>query len=155
MTSLSDTLPDDVHALLDPLDDRRKHGCVVLIAAMQQATAMPPRVWPGGIVGCGSYRYRYESGREGESCALGFAARAREFVLYVHADAIPPDLHATLTAALGRVRQGKGCLYLTDPAAVPPEALAALLAAGVRALAASPTTTSLVLGPGSQATVKV
>lgn len=152
MIALPEPLPDDVHALLDPLDDRRKRGCAILMAAMQHATGMPPRVWAGGILGFGSYRYRYESGREGESCALGFAPRAREFVLYVHADALPADRRALLVAALGRVRQGKGCIYLTDPAAVPPDALAALLAAGVEALAASPTTTALDLD--GQAAVK-
>lgn len=154
MTALPEPLPDDVRALLDPLDDLRKRGCAILMAAMQDATTMPPHVWAGGIVGFGSYRYRYESGREGESCALGFAPRAREFALYVHADALPADRRTHLVAALGRVREGKGCLYLTDPTAVPPDALAALLAAGVEALASSPTTTALVLGPDGQATVK-
>ncbi|MGC4190748.1 MAG: hypothetical protein QM589_06250 [Thermomicrobiales bacterium] len=155
-TPLPVDLSDDVRTFLDTLDDGKRAGSEVLIAAMQQATGMPPALWSGDIVGFGAYRYRYESGRTGESCALGFSPRAREFSLYLSCYLDGGfDTRQDLVQRLGKVRVGKGCLYLKDPAAADPEALATLLRASLQSLATSPVVTSVTLGPGAQETVNV
>ncbi|MGC4107667.1 MAG: hypothetical protein QM753_15205 [Thermomicrobiales bacterium] len=147
---------DDVRTFLDTLDDPKRVGSEVLIAAMHRATGMPPALWPGNILGFGSYRYRYESGRTGESCALGFSPRAKEFSLYLSCYLDGGfDTRQDLVQRLGKVRVGKGCLYLKDPSAADPAALAALLHASLQSLATSPVVTSLTLGPGAQETTNV
>lgn len=156
MAPILGDVPDDIRPLIEPLDDRRKAGCAALITAMGDATGMPPTLWSGNIIGFGSYRYRYESGREGESCALGFSPRAREFSLYLSCyldDGAEP--RQDLLERLGKVRMGKGCLYLKDPTAADREALAALFQISLESLAMAPVVVGLTLGPDAQATENV
>lgn len=99
------------------------------------------------IIGFGTYDYRYESGREGISCALGFSPRAKEFSIYLtpnHAGGY--ESWGDMLAPLGKHRVGKGCLYLKDPLAVPPEALSALFTASLDTLRTSPVVIGLHLG---------
>lgn len=49
--------------------------CKALMALLQKVTMALPKMWGPSIVGYGSYRYTYESGRTGESCLTGFAVR--------------------------------------------------------------------------------
>ncbi|HWK81021.1 MAG TPA: hypothetical protein VNP95_09630 [Thermomicrobiales bacterium] len=149
-TAQRDDLPNDVLALLSSLDEQKRAGSEALIAVMSAATDLPPTLWTGRIVGFGSCRYRYDSGHQGETCALGFSPRAKEFALYLGLHLLDADARAAALQPLGTVREGKGCLYLKDPATVDPAALAHLLTASLQALAASPTTTDLTLGPGAQ-----
>ena len=65
-------------------------------------------MWGPSIVGYGSYRYTYESGRSGESCVTGFAIRGSDLVVYLTAEG--PEQQALL-ARLGKHRMGKSCLY--------------------------------------------
>jgi len=66
-------------------------------------------MWGSAIVGFGSYHYKYESGREGNSCATGFAARKTEIAIYLVAE----GAHQTeLFGRLGRHKMGKACLYI-------------------------------------------
>jgi hypothetical protein len=68
-----------------------------------------PKMWGPSIVGYGSYSYRYDSGRTGESCLTGFAVRGRELVVYLVADS--PGQQALLER-LGPYKMGKACLYI-------------------------------------------
>ncbi|MCE7958788.1 MAG: hypothetical protein DYH06_12775 [Acidobacteria bacterium ACB2] len=60
---------------------RQREDCRELIALLEKVTGQPPRMWGPSIVGHGSYRYTYESGRTGEAPVAGFAIRGRELVL--------------------------------------------------------------------------
>ncbi|MBX3464744.1 MAG: DUF1801 domain-containing protein [Planctomycetes bacterium] len=82
--------------------------CRTLIRLLRKVTGKPPRMWGPSIVGHGSYRYRYDSGRTGEACLTGFAIRGRELVLYV---ATETKEQQSLLARLGKHRTGKVCLY--------------------------------------------
>ena len=44
--------------------------CQALVALMVKWTMKKPMMWGSSIVGFGSYHYKYESGREGDSCAV-------------------------------------------------------------------------------------
>lgn len=90
-----------------PSEDRR-NDCMALIAMMREATGAPPRMW-GTMVGFGEYHYRYDSGQEGDTFLIGFASRKTDLTLYLGCDL---SEHADDLAALGKVRTGKGCLYL-------------------------------------------
>ena len=65
-------------------------------------------MWGPSIVGYGSYRYTYESGRTGEMCLAAFAIRGRELVVYLLAEGKKQD---ALLSRLGKHKMGKCCLY--------------------------------------------
>jgi hypothetical protein len=90
-------------------DPERRRDCQALAELMRKATKQVAKMWGPSIVGFGSYHYKYESGREGESCLVGFSARKSEISLYgLHA---APDAE-TLLQALGKFKAGKGCVYI-------------------------------------------
>lgn len=83
--------------------------CLALARLMATWTKERPKMWGPTIVGFGSYHYKYDSGREGDSCATGFAARKNEIAIYlVVQSADQPEL----LAQLGRHKMGKSCLYI-------------------------------------------
>jgi hypothetical protein len=65
-------------------------------------------MWGPSIVGYGSCRYTYDSGRTGETPLAAFAIRGRELVVYL--DAEEPDRTALLSR-LGKHRMSRACLY--------------------------------------------
>lgn len=83
--------------------------CQTLAGLMAEWTKEPPRMWGPSIVGFGAYHYQYDSGREGDACATGFAARKNEIAIYLVAEAAD---QAALLAQLGRHKMGKACLYI-------------------------------------------
>lgn len=89
--------------------EHQRADCRELMAIMHRITQEPPRMWGPSIVGYGSYRYTYESGRTGEAPLAAFAIRGRELVVYVDVDG---DAQQALLSELGPHRMGKVCLYL-------------------------------------------
>jgi hypothetical protein len=89
--------------------EEQRADCRELIALLEKATQQPPRMWGPSIVGFGSYRYTYESGRTGEAPLAGFAIRGRELVIYLVAE---QDEQKSLLSKLGPHRMGKSCLYI-------------------------------------------
>lgn len=87
--------------------ERRRTDAATLLAWMRESTGLEPRMW-GSIVGLGSYRYRYASGREGETMLVGFAARSSNLAVY----GVDLDGSRPLLERLGPHTTGKGCLYL-------------------------------------------
>ncbi len=79
-----------------------------LVAMMQDITGAPPKMWGPSIVGFGSYRYTYASGREGEICLTGFSPRSGALVVYLG----PGIGNDKLMSKLGKHKAGKGCLYI-------------------------------------------
>ena len=79
-----------------------------LMTLLKRVTRQSPKMWGPSIVGYGSYRYTYESGRTGEAPLAGFAIRGRELVVYVLAEGEEQKL---LLSRLGKHKLGKVCLY--------------------------------------------
>ena len=90
-------------------DDRRRGDCEALAKLMKKATKQPAKMWGSSIVGFGSYHYRYESGREGDTCLVGFSSRKGEISVYGLQAA--PGAEGLL-AKLGKHKTGKGCVYI-------------------------------------------
>ena len=104
-------------------NERRRKDCRELIALMREITGERPRMWGTSIVGFGRYRYRYASGREGESLLTGFSPRKQALVLY-----LGPGLeNQALRAKLGKHKAGEGCLYVKTLDDVDRQALRALV----------------------------
>lgn len=87
---------------------QQQADCRELMALFKRVTRQTPRMWGPSIVGYGSYRYTYDSGRTGEAPLAGFAIRGRELVVYVM-----PEGHEqkSLLPKLGKHKMGKSCLY--------------------------------------------
>ena len=103
-------MADDVEVFLSTIgDEQRQRDARLLVRLMGEVTGEPPAMWGGGIVGFGSRHYRYESGREGDVAAIGFAPRKAQTVLYLTGYL---QTYADLLERLGPHAHGKGCLYL-------------------------------------------
>jgi len=89
--------------------EKVRDDCRAIIQLMEKVTGEKPRMWGPGIVGFGSYHYRYESGHEGDICLTGFSPRKQNLSLYVLAGF--PGQEAVLRK-LGKYKAGKGCLYV-------------------------------------------
>lgn len=113
-------------------DPARRADCEALTAMMQKAAGEPAKMWGTAIVGFGSVHYTYESGREGDTCLLGFASRKDAMALYIGLGA-GLEAHATNLAKLGKHKTGKGCLYIQRMQDVDPKVLMALLMTSVAA----------------------
>ncbi|MFZ6846132.1 DUF1801 domain-containing protein [Undibacterium sp. RuTC16W] len=100
------SVSDYVDAITDPV---RRQDCLTLIELMSVATGHQARMWGTSIVGFDTRHYRYESGREGDICLIGFASRKQDLALYLTLGAGGCD---DLLADLGKHKLGKGCLYI-------------------------------------------
>ena len=85
-------------------------------------------MWGPGIVGFGSYHYKYASGHEGDSALAAFAMRGRELVVYTAESFEGRDV---LLAKLGKHRTGKVCVYIKRLANVDLKVLETLVARSV------------------------
>jgi hypothetical protein len=88
--------------------EQQRADCRELMALFARITRQSPRMWGPSIVGCGSYRYTYESGRTGEAPLASFAIRGRELVVYVLPEG---DKQKSVLSKLGKHKMTKCCLY--------------------------------------------
>jgi hypothetical protein len=100
----------DVTAFVDAIaDEQRQRDARLLVDLMREVTGQPPVMWGASIIGFGSRHYRYASGHEGDTAAIGFSPRKAQTVLYLTG---PLDEYQDLLDRLGKHTTGKGCLYL-------------------------------------------
>jgi uncharacterized protein DUF1801 len=89
-------------------NEDQRVDCKALMSILRRVTRQPPKMWGPSIVGYGSCRYTYESGRTGEMPLAGFAIRGRELVVYL----VPEGKkQQALLSRLGKHRMTKSCLY--------------------------------------------
>ena len=99
-----------VHAYLNAIEDpQRRDDCIAIAAIMRRVTGHEPKMWGSRIVGFGSYHYKYASGREGDSCLVGFSSRKSEVSLYLM---LGMKDRSKLLGQLGKHKAGKGCVYI-------------------------------------------
>jgi hypothetical protein len=100
----------DVNAFLDTIaDEQRRDDAKLLVDLMSKATGQPPMMWGSSIIGFGSRHYRYPSGREGDTPAVGFAPRKAQTAVYLTGGL---EEYVDPLTRLGPHQTGKGCLYL-------------------------------------------
>lgn len=105
-TKATDASVDDYIA--SRANAQQQVDCRELMALFKRVTRQAPRMWGPSIVGYGSYRYTYESGRTGEAPLAGFAIRGRELVVYLVPEG--PE-QRSLLSKLGKHKMSKACLY--------------------------------------------
>ena len=106
------TKPNDqsVEAFLDSVaDDKKRQDSRTALQLMKEVTGEEPKMWGDSIVGFGSYRFKYASGREGDWFVTGFSPRKQSLTLYIMSGFSRYD---ALLAKLGKYKTGKSCLYV-------------------------------------------
>ena len=91
-------------------NDHQATDCRALMAMFNRLTRQPPKMWGPSIVGYGSYRYTYASGRTGDAPLAAFAIRGRDLVVYLNCE----DSIKSLLARLGKHKMSKSCLYFRE-----------------------------------------
>lgn len=107
---------------------QQRKDCRELKALLKKVTRHSPKMWGPSIVGYGSYRYTYDSGRTGEAPLTGFAIRGRDLVVYLMAE---DEKQRALLSRLGKHRMGKSCLYFKQLADLDKPTLEKLVAGSV------------------------
>jgi hypothetical protein len=103
---------DSVNAFLGKVaDEKRRTDCRTVLKLMSEITGAKPEMWGASIIGFGRYRYKYESGREGEWLVTGFSPRKGALTLYLMGGF---DAHPDLMKRLGKYKTAKSCLYIRN-----------------------------------------
>jgi uncharacterized protein DUF1801 len=113
MAAPQKTLPSgqSAEAFIDAVaDGARRADARRLCGLLAEWTGESPVMWGTSIVGFGHYRYRYDSGHEGEAALVGFSPRKSSLVVYLVGGV--QDRYPKLLEQLGPHKVGKGCLYL-------------------------------------------
>ena len=130
MSNLKTTRNDgDVRAYLESVDNKqRRQDALTMLELMREITGEEAEMWGESIVGFGSYRYRYASGRQGDWFLTGFAPRKQALTLYI----MPGfERYEALLAKLGKHKIGKSCLYISKLADVDEDVLKEIITASV------------------------
>ncbi len=109
-------------------DEQKRADCFELVDLMQDITGEEPKMWGPAIVGFGSYRYCYDSGREGDWMLVGFSPRKQSLTLYIMSGF---SRYEELMKGLGKFKTGKSCLYLKRLSDVDRDVLRELIAQSV------------------------
>lgn len=114
---------------IDNLDAASAADTRQLIAIMQEVTGKTPS-FKSGMIGFGSYHYKYDSGHEGDTPLLAFAKRSDKYTLYL----CPEPPFEDLFDKLGKHKRGKGCLYIKALKDVDLKVLEAILQATIETI---------------------
>ncbi len=131
------TRPNDqsVEAFLNSVEQGQKRDdSFAILELMEEATGEEAKMWGDSIVGFGTYRYKYASGREGDWMLTGFSPRRQNLTLYIMSGF---DEYDALLDKLGKHKTGKSCLYINKLADVDVETLKELVRRSAEHMAAT------------------
>ena len=98
-----------VHAFIKQIpEEQRQKDALDILELMEKATKAKAKMWGTAIIGFGSRRLKYESGRELDWFIMGFSPRKQNFALYI-SGAVE---NAVILKKLGKYKTGKSCLYI-------------------------------------------
>ena len=119
----------DVKAFIEAVDHEKKRADAWrMLEIMKDVTGMEPKMWGPSIIGFGSYHYKYESGREGDSLLTGFSPRKAKMSLYITSGF---ERYDDLMSRLGKFKTGKSCLYVNKLEDINEDVLRELIAVSV------------------------
>jgi hypothetical protein len=110
-------------------DAGRREDCFAVATMMEEITGEKPMMWGPSIVGFGTYRYKYASGREGDWPVAAFSPRKQDLTVYLGIDFEKKD---ELLGQLGKHKTGKSCLYIKRLSDIHIPTLKKLLKASVK-----------------------
>ena len=107
---------------------QQRADCRQLMAMMKKITRKVPKMWGPSIVGYGTLRYAYESGRSGETPMAAFAIRGPELCVYLAQEGTGQK---AMLAKLGKHKMSKSCLYFKQLADVDTSVLKQLIVGSI------------------------
>lgn len=126
MTELK-TKPNDksVVDFLNSVENaQRKIDSFKLLDIISSLTKDKPKMWGDSIIGFGIYKHVSPSNRSIEWFKLGFSPRKNALTLYIP---LYIEYVQELVEALGKVKHGKGCIYIKKLDEINHESLIKLL----------------------------
>jgi len=115
-------------------DEKKRQDSFAILELMKQVTGDEPIMWGDSIVGFGTYKYKYASGREGEWPITGFSPRKQNLTLYIMSGF---DEYDDLLTQLGKHSTGKSCLYIKKMEDIDQDVLRELISKSVEHMAAT------------------
>jgi len=108
-------------------DHGRRKDCLAVTKIMKEATKSQPKMWGSSIVGFGSRKYKYASGREGDWPLVCFSPRKQNLTLY----GVVGSARSELLSKLGKYKIGGSCLHIKRLADIDETILKKLIAEAV------------------------
>lgn len=130
----TDVSPDAFIASVEP--EKKRLDAEVLLALFNRVTGLKPKMWGARIVGYGRYKYKYETGREGEFLITGFTPSKAKFSIHILPGYRFPTMQEKL-ARLGKHKLGKSCLYVNKLADIDLDVLGEIIQEGVEYMRAN------------------
>jgi len=90
-------------------DESKRDDCYEIMNMMEEVSKDQPKMWGTSIIGYGTYRYKYASGREGEWMRIGFSPRKQNLTLYLMAGV---ERNEEILSRIGKYKNGKSCFYI-------------------------------------------
>lgn len=90
-------------------DQSQRQDCIDLSELIARASKLKSTMWGPSIVGFGSYHYKYDSGREGDSFLIGFSSRSKDISIYLTEEVLE---NKELLLKLGKYKENKACLHI-------------------------------------------
>ena len=90
-------------------DEQKREDAGVVMEIMRAATKADPVMWGTSIIGFGTYRYKYATGREGDWPIVGLSPRKQSLTIYIMQGFAE---YGDLLAKLGKHSSGSSCLYI-------------------------------------------
>jgi hypothetical protein len=103
---------------------KKREDAYRLLDIFTETTGYPAKMWGPGIIGFGSYHYKYDSGHEGDAPLVGFSPRKAKISLYF---ATGDTERESLLKDFGKHTSGKACVYINKVADIDSEVLKALI----------------------------
>ncbi|GAA4040405.1 DUF1801 domain-containing protein [Parerythrobacter jejuensis] len=129
-TQITDVDPAAFIAAVEP--EAKRQDAEAIDALFRRVTGEAPKMWGPTIIGYGSYRTTYASGRDVHWMRAGFSPRKAKHSLYLmggYCDDIAGKRRDELLAKLGKYKTGKSCLYINKLADVDMDVLEQMVAA--------------------------
>ena len=118
-----------VYDFLDGIaDEGKRQDSLAILEMMRSITGEEPRMWGDSMVGFGTLKLVYASGREAEWFQMGFSPRKQNLTLYFSCDI---QKQADLLKKLGKQKTGKGCLYINRLSEINQDVLKQMLIRGI------------------------
>ena len=110
-------------------DEIKRKDSFRLVEIMQEHSGYEPKMWGPAIVGFGSYHYKYESGREGDSPLAAFSPRKKELTIYLATNY--PEREKLLNE-FGKHSTSKACIYVKKLSDINESVLGKMVQASVK-----------------------
>lgn len=123
---MSDSEQAEIDGYLAAVPQLRRQRIEHMLDVIERAEPhLPRRLWKygDGIIGFGHYRYRYASGREGESFVIGVCNRKRYIALYCNCADGEQYLTESFAERLPGCKIGKSCIEVPEKTTVDDDVL--------------------------------